>query len=68
VPRLKALVVAERVRMAVSALAVQDLPPVTISAGIGELLPGETSAEAAIARADEALYRAKSTGRNRVCG
>jgi two-component system, cell cycle response regulator len=68
VPRLKALVVAERVRMAVSTLAVQDLPPVTISAGVAELMPTDTSAEAAIARADEALYRAKSTGRNRVCG
>jgi two-component system, cell cycle response regulator len=68
VPRLKALVVAERVRIAVSALAVQDLPPVTISAGVAELQPTDTSADAAIVRADETLYRAKSTGRNRVCG
>jgi two-component system cell cycle response regulator len=64
---LKALVVAERVRIAVSALAVKDLPPVTISGGIAELMPAEVSAEAAIARADEQLYRAKSAGRNRVC-
>jgi two-component system, cell cycle response regulator len=68
VARQGGLAVAERVRMAVSALAVKELPPVTISAGIAELLPGEASARAAIARADEELYRAKSTGRNRVCG
>jgi two-component system cell cycle response regulator len=66
-PALKALVVAERVRIAVSALVVKDLPPVTISGGIAELMPAEISAEGAIARADEQLYRAKSAGRNRVC-
>lgn len=37
----------------------------TISAGIGEWIPGETSADLLI-RADAALYGAKNTGRNRI--
>ena len=37
----------------------------TISLGVAALLPGET-AEALLARADEALYAAKRHGRNRV--
>ena len=39
--------------------------PVTVSIGIAELIPSETL-EGLIARADAALYAAKSTGRNRV--
>ncbi|MDR2186602.1 MAG: sensor domain-containing diguanylate cyclase [Azonexus sp.] len=39
---------------------------VTISIGVSELTPQE-SPEAAISRADEALYAAKRAGRNRVC-
>jgi diguanylate cyclase (GGDEF)-like protein len=38
--------------------------PVTFSAGCSELRPGEDH-EAAIERADQALYRAKATGRDR---
>ncbi|MHB8241517.1 MAG: sensor domain-containing diguanylate cyclase [Solirubrobacteraceae bacterium] len=38
----------------------------TCSAGFAERRPGE-SAEAVIARADQALYEAKSSGRDRVC-
>lgn len=39
--------------------------PVTISAGVATLAPGE-SGEALIHRADQALYRAKQGGRDRV--
>ncbi len=39
--------------------------PITFSAGIAEFHPGETIAQV-INRADEALYRAKSAGRDRV--
>ena len=39
---------------------------VTFSAGVTEWRPGET-VEAALERADEALYEAKRTGKNRTC-
>ena len=53
--------VAERVRKAVERSG-QD-PAVTISIGVAERLPGE-KADALLRRADAALYRAKSSGRN----
>jgi two-component system cell cycle response regulator len=40
--------------------------PVTISIGIAHWDAGTTTVEQLIARADEALYRAKQAGRNRV--
>ncbi len=40
--------------------------PVTMSLGVAEHREGETL-EALVARADEAMYEAKRTGRNRVC-
>ncbi|MDD5365663.1 MAG: PhnD/SsuA/transferrin family substrate-binding protein [Gallionellaceae bacterium] len=39
---------------------------VTVSIGMTQLLPDDASADAALARADAALYRAKENGRNRV--
>jgi len=56
-----ALHIAERVRSAIEAGA--HPPPVTISVGVAERLPGET-AEALLRRADQALYVAKREGRN----
>ena len=42
--------------------------PVTVSLGVAELRPGaEETAEALYGRADEKLYQAKDSGRNRVC-
>ena len=43
----------------------EEIRRVTISIGVTEHIPGE-DIETAIARADEALYRAKANGRNRV--
>jgi two-component system cell cycle response regulator len=64
-----ALIAAERLRAAIEALIIEDdeqhLIPVTASIGLAELRPGE-SLEGLVARADRAMYAAKSAGRNRV--
>lgn len=40
--------------------------PVTVSLGVASLLPGEVEVQSLLRRADEALYRAKNGGRNRL--
>lgn len=40
---------------------------VTVSVGVASSIAGNTSVEQLVQRADEALYEAKKTGRNRVC-
>lgn len=72
----QAIEVAERIRATIAAQPFRPLPeqavPITISIGLA-MLPGETEgkdagtlAEKLINAADEALYRAKEGGRNRV--
>jgi two-component system, cell cycle response regulator len=63
-----ALALAEKIRLTASARLFGDGERVfelTISAGIAQLLPGESGNDM-IARADEALYQAKQAGRNRI--
>lgn len=65
-----AFIVAERLRRAIEFLPLdfrrgEKLPHVTVSIGIGCMQPGQSVTEL-IAIADEALYRAKDAGRNRV--
>jgi diguanylate cyclase (GGDEF)-like protein len=64
-----AIHVAERIRRAVAELAVLTHGGVesalTVSIGVAAFLPGEATSEL-VRRADEALYRAKADGRNRV--
>ena len=65
-----AVAVAERIRMTVESC---DFEPmgcnhhVTISIGISEFPSSGAEMDDLIKRADEALYRAKAEGRNRVC-
>ena len=64
----QAMILAERLRSTIQDLTIsqgETALQVTISLGTAELKPDE-SAEALIARADRALYQAKSNGRNRV--
>jgi diguanylate cyclase (GGDEF)-like protein len=56
---------AERIRAAIAAGPFDETYRVTISSGVAQYRRGETLPEM-LARADEALYRAKSEGRNRV--
>jgi diguanylate cyclase (GGDEF)-like protein len=63
-----ALAIAERVRRAVSGEAWGDVAQglhITVSIGLATSRDGET-AEQLLQRADEALYRAKAEGRDRV--
>jgi diguanylate cyclase (GGDEF)-like protein len=67
--RDEASAVVERIRRRFAALDVRDDQgrPVrtTVSAGLACLLPG-SSAEDALKAADDALYRSKAAGRNRL--
>ncbi len=60
------LTVAEKIRQAVAAASLSALGPVTVSLGLSYALPGDTSADQVLERADQALYAAKELGRNRV--
>jgi len=56
---------AERLRQAIAALHIPPLESVTASLGVADCGPSDTL-ETWLARADEAAYRAKRGGRNRV--
>lgn len=59
--------VAERLRLAVSALTYASFPQLTITISVGVTQAGrQEEIKEVISRADAALYQAKATGRNRV--
>ncbi|WP_051235686.1 GGDEF domain-containing protein [Marinimicrobium agarilyticum] len=62
-----AAVIAERLRRTVAQVFARSDRPVTVSMGISSRRPeGEISMHSLFDRADQALYRAKAQGRNRV--
>jgi len=69
-----AMTAAERVRKSVESIAIKHdynpaAPVVTISTGVCTVIPSEEiPTEVLIKHADERLYEAKESGRNRVCG
>ena len=63
--RAGSLVLAERCRRAVAA-AHWDRRPVTVSVGVCTLTPDTPDPAALVQQADDALYRSKHAGRNRV--
>lgn len=60
-----ATALAEKLREAVAGMSVPGVPLVTASFGVAELASGD-SAKLLARRADEAMYQAKQTGRDRV--
>ncbi|MBU3890664.1 GGDEF domain-containing protein [Methylosinus sporium] len=65
-PRAQGRRVAEMIRQAAALHVTPRLPPITVSIGVAEIAEDETFFQA-MRRADEALYRAKTLGRDRVC-
>ena len=61
-----ASIIAERIRAGIQDSA-WALRPVTVSLGVASFSPDLTDASDFVARADRALYSAKTQGRNRVC-
>jgi len=64
-----ALIPAERIRSMLEETSVQHGPVmfrITVSIGISQYQPGDTI-ETVLGRADQAMYEAKQTGRNRTC-
>lgn len=62
-----ALTLAEKVRHAVASQAFAVVGGLTVSVGVSVARGDDKNEEEAVHRADMALYRAKSEGRNRVC-
>lgn len=60
--------IAERIRSSIGTTPIPEIgTEITVSIGVGEhILTSEESPDDALARADDALYRAKEAGRNRV--
>ncbi len=63
-----AMQAAQRIRSALASTDDAALPAITVSIGVAEWSPKDASVEALVERADQALYAAKSNGRNRVEG
>jgi diguanylate cyclase (GGDEF)-like protein len=66
-----AMVYAERLRQKVATTPLEHeglVIAVTVSIGIASLYPSDANSDAALVRADKALYAAKEAGRNRVSG
>jgi diguanylate cyclase (GGDEF)-like protein len=68
-PVLGAQQVAETLRRSVADLLLPTGEPaaITLSLGVAAAIPGELDPAEVIARADQALYRAKRAGRDRFC-
>lgn len=58
--------VAEKIRAAVATASFPEVGQVTASVGLSLARGDDSSAEAVVGRADQALYEAKAQGRNRV--
>ncbi|MNE96568.1 Response regulator PleD [compost metagenome] len=58
--------IAERIRQTIATTAVAQVGTLTISIGVASRSVETPTAESVLKRADQQLYHAKETGRNRV--
>jgi len=66
-PLEKGKMFTERIRRSISEISLDEIiSPITLSLGITELKPNE-SIDTFLKRADMAMYKAKKSGRNKVC-
>ena len=65
-PLAEAVAAAEKLRQKVEGHAFAQLPQITLSLGVAEWDRGKESLDTWIGRSDQALYRAKESGRNKV--
>ena len=61
----QAVLIGERIRAAIAAMRIDDLPAVTVSIGVATFAADSDAADL-LARADRALYAAKGAGRNAI--
>jgi len=63
-----AMMHAEDIRKSIQKMVIPGLPAATVSIGVASIIPSiDTSLEEFFNLADKALYKAKNTGRNKVC-
>ncbi|HAK46808.1 MAG TPA: hypothetical protein DCO79_12935, partial [Spirochaeta sp.] len=66
----QALIVAERIRLRIeteTGSKEADVPPFTASFGLAQFNKNKDSSDLLTQNADKALYKAKETGRNKIC-
>ncbi|MBI1884592.1 MAG: sensor domain-containing diguanylate cyclase [Chlamydiae bacterium] len=69
-PREKTITLAENLRRKIQTISLEirrEILNVTVSMGISEIKPTDSNKDELIQRADQALYEAKRTGKNKVC-
>jgi diguanylate cyclase (GGDEF)-like protein len=62
----EAIALAERLRQHIETVEFKTVGKITVSIGVAEAIPGKESRRRLFERADQAMYRAKQSGRNRV--
>lgn len=58
----------EKIRKEIHSLVFDDIGSVSCSFGVAEFHPTEDNIQSLMTRADKAMYKAKTSGKNRVVG
>ncbi|HCO01390.1 MAG TPA: hypothetical protein DIT31_14645 [Methylophaga sp.] len=60
------MALAERLRQHIEMVEFETVGKITVSIGVAQAITGDESRRRLLERADQAMYRAKQSGRNRV--